>query len=136
GNVNNMYKEGQLTEEEMKLVREAMARQIVERTKAEQEKRALPASAATALALAEEKLVAKKLGAAEPGGVSPKPAPAPAAPAPPAPEPETVSTAPQVADHLRPLLGKSDLELDELCEAGFVTREDIEAVRNAREQQT
>jgi hypothetical protein len=117
--VNKLHKEGRLTDEEMKAVREAMARQLVERTRAEQAVKSLPSKAEVALKIAEEQVASAPPAA--------KPAPRPADP--PAAKPEPLDPA---AARLAALAGKTDYELEQLRESGFLSEEEFVSAKQLR----
>lgn len=125
--MEKLKKSGQLTEEELKRVKQAMSRQIVERAKAEEAKRQLPEKAEIALQAAEAELVREALKSKfqEPPDVPSSP-PSPAEPAP------SLLTAP-LSPALESMRHKSDIEIDELMSAGFLSSEDAAALRRARE---
>lgn len=130
--VEELKKRGALTDEEWKAVRAAQAKRLVERAKAEQRTREMPANAEVALAAAEAKL--REKGAGEIARESPifvvghgtATAPAKVASPPPVPAPHGDDEIPQ---HLTPLLAKSDMELQELVDAGFLPPADAERIR-------
>lgn len=137
--LDRMKGAGQLTPEEARKVRAAMARQILERQREEEEARRQPPKAEIILSRAEEELRAQR--AATPGHAGPQPGtPGPSpeqSPPREAPPPEAEGEeeeAPAIPARLRPFLGRSDVELEQLVEAGFLRREDYFLLLRERER--
>ncbi len=130
--IDRLKEKGFLDEEEMKKVRRAMAKNLVERTKAEQEKVKIPPSAAAALALAEqEALAGKKETSAELATEPVAPVEVPADPA-----PEQAPPTNSLPEKLTSFAAKSDFELEQLQEAGFLTPEEAALIQEARPRNT
>jgi len=144
-------KKAGLSEEELKRIRQAMGRRFLERQLEEEKKRQLPPAAQAALARAEQEELAKKAGlASERVEEMPRPAARPPLTPPLPVQPPPVFAAPKarpaapttkakpqpgsLPEELQRLLGRSDLEIDELVQAGFLSPEDARRVREAREQ--
>jgi hypothetical protein len=122
--LDRLREEGQLTEEEMKKIRASMSRQFLQRVQEEEERKKKPAKADIALEV--ETSLAEETTAGSPTTPAKRP-PLERAPAPPP------SPADKLPEHLRPMVDKSDLELEELRTAGFITPEEVQQVRRARE---
>ncbi|MCB2155874.1 hypothetical protein KQI84_13410 [bacterium] len=125
--LSQLKKRGLLSEEEMKRVREAMARKFVER-QAEASKPAETGkgfSALEALAMeaerAESDLVAKK---SEPKIPESPPPDAPGEPPPP--------SRPRLPERLESLLKKTETDWEDMRNAGFLSDDDVELLRAAR----
>ncbi|MCC5876531.1 MAG: SHOCT domain-containing protein [Candidatus Sumerlaeia bacterium] len=123
---------GGLSEEEFKAVRAAMARQILERTREEDEAKKLPPKAAIILSKAEMELREKARNA---GDKTPQEEISPSEQEPP---PETPAEQPQakpepppieLPEHLRQMVDKPEVELEQLLVAGFITREEYLLIR-------
>lgn len=127
--LQRMQKSGALTPDELKKVRAAMARQYLDREKELQSKSFGSGRPALEFLAAEsERLEAELRNAPRPPS---KAQPADTPPAPPA----TAVDAPrdgELAARLRPLENASDLELEELRNAGFLSDDDVESVRENR----
>ena len=127
-NLDEMVKKGLLTAEEAERVRartrEKAKQAIAEQLAAEKAKAsAAPAQAPTPM----DPIMAAIAQAKAEAPAAPKPAPVPKAP------PPEVPTRPHVPDRLLPLLGKSDAELEDLSNAGFLSEEDAALLRARRD---
>lgn len=161
GNLKVLEKKQLLTPEEMKRVREAMARQYLEEQKAREESETAAKAGVSALAVEAERLEQearrraeekqREASAAEPAAApSPDPAPSAAPPSPPAeerkepaparPEPSPVPSKPPVENahadslpaHLQPMIEKPTGELEDLRNAGFLNEDDFARILRAR----
>jgi len=127
-NLDEMVKKGLLTPEEAERVRartrEKANQAIQERLAAEKAKAAAapPPTAATPM----DPIMAAIAKAKAEGQAAPKPAPVPKAP------PQEIPEKPRVPERLVPLLSKSDAELEDLSNAGFLSEEDYAIVREGR----
>ncbi len=149
--IERMKEEGEITDEEYKRIKETMSKRFIERVKAEEEARKRPGRADAVLKRAEDEVRAKSdLGILEdepeasPVGKeekasSPKSAPAraPLTRSPEPPQPEAVTEEPVkprsgLPSHLEPLLEKTDLELEDLRDVGFLSEEDMLLLRKAK----
>ncbi len=125
---------GRLSEEEVKAIRRTMGKQFLERSEAQEAARKMPSKAEVALQLAEMEMQARREGEEKPEEKAqeepPKPAPKPveSAPVPEPPEPEGE----RLPERLVALADKSDFELEEMVQAGFLTEDDSERIRGAR----
>ncbi len=133
---------GQLTEEELKAVRRAMTKQYLERTEAQEAARKLPPKAEAALQLAEMEATARREKEAEaqqapgqePAAPEQKQQPSPRTKA---AEESTPPKAPASLEkslprRLAPLAAKSDFELEEMVQAGFLSEDDARLIRETR----
>jgi hypothetical protein len=142
GDLDHMKEDGLLTEEELKAVRATLARKIVERAQEEERQRKREGLKAEQVLPAEEQALR--------GGVAATPQPkaparAPERPplqrvpgrsaAPPSagPSAPTTDASASLPPHLQQLLSKNEFELEELQTAGFITRQEAEQLRRARE---
>lgn len=136
--------EGLLSAEEMKRVREAMARRFLEETKEKEERERLKGVSA----LEELRLEAEKTGQPDPSESEPPekeptraleeqpapsrdslPPPPDSSPAQTTPSPVSPSpTAPSLPERLRSLAAKSEAELEDLLNAGFLEPQDYELI--------
>ncbi len=127
-NLDEMVKKGLLTPEEAERVRartrEKAKRAIEEQLAAEKAKSSASPNASGPTPL--DPIMAAIAQAKAEGVAPPKPAPVPKAP------PEEVPVKPSVPDRLVPLLSKSDAELEDLANAGFLSDEDFALVREGR----
>ncbi|MBI1292417.1 hypothetical protein GC173_14455 [bacterium] len=121
GDVESLRKKGGISPEEEKAIRAAMSRRMLERVKEEDKIRNLPPKAAVVLGAIDAE-TAKQMKAAGDPGILPKPI---AAVAPPVKE-----------DKLPPefdlYLEASDMELENLLQAGFLSDSDVSRIRRAR----
>ena len=118
--LRQLGQEGKLTPEEVAAIRRAIGRQIAEREAALEAARKLPPVAEVALA----------------GAIDPQPAPPAPRPAPPRPAPPAPPAAEPVPAALRALVDKSDFELDQMVDAGFIDRATAEEVRAWRRRRS
>lgn len=114
--LDKLKSSGTLTEEEMKQIRQAMGRRFIERARAEEEKKKIPANAELALRMAEGERAPDATKSTHPVPAS----------APPERRP------PPLPEHLQGMLRKTDLELEEMRLAGFLSDEDIALIRSQR----
>jgi pyruvate/2-oxoglutarate dehydrogenase complex dihydrolipoamide acyltransferase (E2) component len=114
--LHRLGQEGKLTPEEVAAIRRAIGRQIAEREAALEAARKLPPVAEVALG----GTVDQQPPPPAPRQAAPRPAPT----APPAAEP--------VPPALRALVDKSDFELDQMVDAGFIDRATVEQARQWR----
>lgn len=135
--LGKLKERGGLSEEEFKAVRAAMARQILERTREEEETKNLPPKAAIILSKAEMELreKARQAGSGDGTGQTQEQPASPPDSQPdkkPPKEPLKEQAPPrrELPDHLRQLVDKSEVELEQLLIAGFITREDFLMVRD------
>ena len=105
-----MKEKAGLTEEELKAVRASMARQMLERDKAEKEAARMPKKAEAILSMVEAEVLGGK---------------------PPARKPEN-PPAPLLPAHLQQFATMPDLELEQLHEAGFLDDESLGVLRRHR----
>ena len=118
-----------LTEEEIKRIRQSMARQMVERMQEEDRKKKLAGQAEVALRTLEARIEAEgieKVKQQEVPAAGPPGATALQLPTPP------VAPRPALAPHLEPLLSRSEVELEELAAAGFLNETDLRALLEAK----
>lgn len=129
--LDRLKQSGGLSDEELKRVKSAMAKKFLERAKAEEAARNMPAKAEILLAAAEQEVLRGK----EPEPASAPPPTRPTLTRPPAAK-ESIPPAgpPPLPEKLQPLAGRSDLELEELIMAGFLTEEEAREVRAARQR--
>lgn len=119
--LEKMRSEGRLTPEEARKVRAAMARQLLERQKAEEEARRLPPKAEVILSRAEAELREGR----KPPPAEQEDREAPKEPPPtPAGNGGSPEAGPDIPPRLRVHLDRSDVELEQLVEAGFLDRDD------------
>ncbi|MCC6545778.1 hypothetical protein IT570_01320 [Candidatus Sumerlaeota bacterium] len=137
--MENLKQSGGMTEDEIKRVRAAMAKQIVDRYREEENKMKMTGGADLALAAFEarvvaegvEKLKKEEMGSGQPGP-PPVAAPAPATRQVPVPQEQPMS--PSIPSHLEHLLGRSEMELESLLAAGFLTVDDFALLRKAAQR--
>jgi hypothetical protein len=101
-----------LTDEEAKAIRAAMSRRLVERTKAEQEAKQGPAKAEVALLAFEQQHVAQQANQ-----LAPK-----------------VPSQPPLPPHMQRFVGQSEVELEQLRDAGFLTQEEFLIILRRRSE--
>jgi len=150
--IEKLKQKGNLTEEEVKKIRQAMGRKFIERSKEVEEASREPANAELMLKREEERLKAAGLNREEqpveedsasipepPDENHPKkeplrPMPSPATETPPVEsEARQPTAAGSLPEHLAGMVDRSEMELEELHSAGFLTEEDLERIRQARE---
>lgn len=120
---------GGLTDEELKRVRASMSKQMLERYREDENKKKLAGRAELALTSFEARVQAEGVEKVKQEEFNAPPAtpvesrPAKVAAVPPA------ATTPPLPPNLQSLVGKSDVELEALLAAGFLTAEELAAVR-------
>ncbi len=119
-----------LTAEEIKRIRQSMARQMVERMQEEDRKKKLAGQAEIALKTFEARIEAEGIEKVKQQEIPAAGSPIAAALQVPTPPP--VAPRPALAPHLEPLLSRSDVELEELAAAGFLTEIDLRALLEAK----
>ncbi|CAN5172718.1 hypothetical protein BH09SUM1_BH09SUM1_22710 [soil metagenome] len=119
GDIEKMKERGGLTTEELQKIRQTMGRRFIERAKEEEEARS--GKAPTIDVLAAQYADAPK-----------DPAPKPPLQRPMAPPP---LDEPALPEHLRKLSSMADVQLGEMQTAGFISIEDLQAIRAMRNQQ-
>lgn len=132
--IDKLKAKGKLTEEELKKVREAMARKFLERAKEEEETRRKPVDAAVALAAEEERILrGEAKDPAMPPSDEPEKRESPEDMMP-EPEPDAGRENPAEAlpERLRLMLEKSGEELEELRAAGFLDEADLELIEKVK----
>ncbi len=127
--ITRMKDRGALTEEEAKAVRAAMSRQVLERTRAEEEARRKRFSPEVDL---EEMKQAREASRPRLERMPP-PAAEPAQEQPPQPESPPLPREDPLPEHLRPLRNRPLLELEEMCNAGLLSLEDMQLLMEYRE---
>jgi len=143
GDLKGLEQKQLLTKEELKAVRQAMARQYLEFEKAEEEGKSIESSSALEAlareaARAEEELAKKRTGGSAPATAT-KVGPLARPDTPDRPPPEKNSGPPEdipaekpmqppanIPEHLRPHLERPEQELQDLFNAGFLSEGDLE----------
>ncbi|MEQ8818813.1 MAG: hypothetical protein RLY93_01105 [Sumerlaeia bacterium] len=143
--LKRMQKTGLLTEDELKLVRQAMARQFLTDQDQTEAKRAGGKAGFDALALlrieaerADRELEERRRQGLSAPPPSSGPAPRPGAdampPAAAAPPPPQAEAPPPLPAALQPMTTLSDIELEDLCNAGLLSPDDMERIQQHRER--
>ena len=132
GNLRNKYL---LSPEELKKVRESMARTYLEHEKEVKTKQQKKGMSPLQLLELEAQRVAIQKPEAAPQEV-PKERSAksllPAAPPPPPSSPKPEESVPQIPARLKPFLATSEVEWDALVQSGFLSEEDFELLKSHR----
>lgn len=127
--ITRMKDRGALTEEEAKAVRAAMSRQVLERTRAEEEARKKRFSPEVDLEEMKQAREASRPALERmPPTAAERPEGQPSEAKPPPPPRED-----PLPEHLRPLRSRPLLELEEMCQAGLLSVEDMQLLMEYRE---
>ncbi|MEO8377998.1 MAG: hypothetical protein ABI579_10035 [Candidatus Sumerlaeota bacterium] len=133
--MDKLKQAGALTEDEMKRVRSAMAKQLVERFREEDNKKNMTGGAEVALASFEARVQNEGLDRVKNEEFSGEKAPVvPVEKSVLIAQPSSIVKLETLPPNLQPLLGKTDMELEELAAAGFLTAEELAIVRKAATQ--